>query len=700
MARKPAAQKGFLTRLLHNEAGNTLAITAAATLPLIGMIGGGVDISRLYLVKTRLQQACDAGALAGRKAQGGGNWTTASESAADQIFATNYATDAYGSSGLTHDFTESAGKVTGTASVTVPLMVMKLFGFEQKQIAVSCDAEMRLPNTDIMFVLDVTGSMRNPPTSGGYATKLSGLKTAVQCFYEVLMKLDTPADCGTTPSGGISNDIQVRFGFVPYNVNVNVGRLLPNSFMADRWSYQSREAHFTPQQVITGYNDDGTPSLYSTNTNNYNYGNASTVQSYSGVTSSQCDSYVPADTNNPNGGESAAYGQTSWTSGSNQIVQWYTDQNYSGYDYYSSWSRSGNRWSTTGNCTVYRRSISYTLTRTYRKTNSAIYETQDVFDYWIYKKVENMDVSGLKAGGSDWNNSVMLPIGTGGTETSVAWPGCIEERKTVRTTDFDPIPTDAFDLDIDMVPTSDPDTQWGPMLPTAVYKRSIRNNSGSNTYASVNYSGDYDNYDGSSSSRTAYCPTASRKLARYTTSTEKDDFVNYVNSLEAVGSTYHDIGLLWGARLMSPTGIFASENAFTSRGGEIERHLIFMTDGEACAANTNYSAYGVHWWDRRQTDASTAPTYDSQTCSNDNVRGTVTRQIELRTEAICSAIKNKNITLWVVNYGGSVASGSPTAVRLENCASPNRYYEATSVTDLLTTFQTIAAQISQLRLTN
>jgi len=579
--------------------------------------------------------------------------------------------------------------VTGTASVTVPMMVMNLFGFDQKQIAVSCEAEMRLPNTDIMFVLDVTGSMNCAPENTSCSnngnvpavgSKIGGLQTAVQCFYEILMKTDTPADCGSAPSGGISNEIQVRFGFVPYSVNVNVGKLLPNSFMADRWNYQSREAHFTPQQVITGYNDDGTPSLYSTNTNNTNYGSASTVQSYSGVTSSQCDSYVPADTNNPNGGEGAAYGQTSWTSGSNQIVQWYTDQNYSGYDYYSSWSRSGNKWSTTGNCTVYRRSISSTLTRTYRQTNSAIYETRDVFDYWIYQQVENMDVSGLKAGGSSWNNSVMLPIGSEGTDTSVTWDGCIEERKTVRATDFDPIPSDAFDLDIDMVPTSDTDTQWGPILPNAVWGRYT--GTSTKSYTPVTTTSNLNHNIG-----TTYCPTESRRLARYTTTSQRNDFVSYVEGLRAIGNTYHDVGLLWGARLMSPTGIFADDNDFTPQGGEIERHLIFMTDGDTQTSNTNYTAYGVPWWDRRTTSDSSAP---SSTTLDANVNA--------RFEGLCTAIKNKNITLWVVNYGNGTTT--TTGARLRDCASPNRYYEAASVTDLLTTFQEIAAQISQLRLTN
>ncbi len=138
---------------------------------------------------------------------------------------------------------------------------------------------------------------------------------------------------------------------------------------------------------------------------------------------------------------------------------------------------------------------------------------------------------------------------------------------------------------------------------------------------------------------------------------------------------------------MSPTGIFADDNDFTPEGGEIQRHLIFMTDGDTQTSNTNYTAYGVPWWDRRTTSIASAPT-NSDLDNNVNVRF----------EALCTAIKNMNITLWVVNYGGGVSTAA--GARLNDCASPNRYYEATSVTDLMTTFQQIAAQISQLRLTS
>lgn len=55
-----------------------LVLVAAGFLPLLGFIGGGIDMARIYLVKTRLQHACDAGALADRKQIGGGAWMASS----------------------------------------------------------------------------------------------------------------------------------------------------------------------------------------------------------------------------------------------------------------------------------------------------------------------------------------------------------------------------------------------------------------------------------------------------------------------------------------------------------------------------------------------------------------------------------------------------------------------------------------------
>jgi hypothetical protein len=218
------------------------------------------------------------------------------------------------------------------------------------------------------------------------------------------------------------------------------------------------------------------------------------------------------------------------------------------------------------------------------------------------------------------------------------------------------------------------------MLPSAIWQRYTVNTSGNitNTRTTQNV------WVAAGSSVTMetvnnYCPTAARKFQTWTAS----DFRTYVNSLTTNGYTYHDIGLLWGARIMSPTGIFAALNA--PKNMTIERHMVFMTDGETNVVNDDYSAYGVHWYDRRQTPAGTAPTNSQLVALTD-----------ARTAALCTAIKNRNINLWVVSYGDV---NSATNDRLKACATSGKFFQATSVASLVSNFKEIASKISALRLT-
>jgi Flp pilus assembly protein TadG len=631
--------RASLTRLARDTRANTLALMAMALIPLAGMVGGGVDISRMYIVKTRLQHACDAGALAGRKAMGGGTWAQDSNmprAAAERFFDANYNRQAYGVTSVTATFTENAGKVSGTASAELPMTLMKIFGRRSETLSVTCDAEMRLPNTDVMFVLDTTGSMAET-MPGDSKTKMESLKIAVKCFYEIVARLNTDADCKSVPSGGTGDQVQIRFGFVPYATNANVGRLLKPEWFADSWEYQTREAVWTNSGFT--WVQRGQPQVISTETltvTGVPQNSCSTQSAAAGGYNSSTDTY--SNNNNVKTTDAKVVTSTSWTSASN------------------------------GTCTGIR-----TLTRT-------IYDkvAGQAFKEWHYNQLPV--TVGLLKNGNSWNASFQWPIADNGTNKTIRWDGCIEERKTERTVNYDPIPTGAKDLDIDSTPVAGDDTtRWGMVLPDLIYTRNGNNGwtrNSSNTTA---------NY-GNGSIYT--CPLAATKLEKWP---DADDFDDYVDKLGTSGNTYHDIGLIWGARLMSPSGIFKSENEYTPKGGEIERHLIFMTDGDACTAAANYTAYGVAWFDRRQTSLSSVPT---EGCTfNDK---TLTQQVNLRTEALCKEIQTKNITLWVIALGNLATE---TQTRLNACATPGKYFKPKKAEDLIDSFKQIANQISQLRLT-
>ena len=633
----------FMGRLARDARGNTLAMMAAALIPLAGMVGGGIDMSRMYITKTRLQHACDAGALAGRKSMGAGSWGTDDNAAAQTFFDANYASGLYGSSTLTRSFTQANGTVSGTASAVLPMTLTRVIGQTTQTLTVSCSSTMQLPNTDVMFVLDTTGSMNcvasdtsctnnnNVPASG---SKIVGLKNAVKCFYEAVAQVKTNGTCSTAITG-LSNSVQVRFGFVPYASNVNVGYLLPPAYFASSWKYQSREPQWT---TSTGWQQ----TSQTTTTSNV---------AYTGVSSTNCTDAAASSLNS----------STDTVSSDGN-----TKTNVSDTYKRTGWSSANG-----GTCSGTKTEVTTTYTKTTTKT----------FNQWHYGQITT-DISGLK-NGSSWNSSFNAPIGSSGASKAIAWDGCIEEAQTVRATSYTPIPSGANDLNIDLVPTqSDSTTLWAPALEPLIYMRNITNSYSQATTADSYSTGDYYSTPGYT------CPTAAQKMQVWSSVASFDD---YVDSLTAQGNTYHDIGILWGARLMSPNGIFASENALAANGGTINRNMIFMTDGDSTSNPCDYNAYGVPWWDQRETtDVGSA-----SACGTN--RQALIDQINLRYAALCTAVKNKGINLYVISYGNG--SSTTTETRLAACASTGSYYKATDSTALQSAFSAIAAKITMLRLT-
>jgi Flp pilus assembly protein TadG len=718
---RDAQRTSLFKRLRDNKAGNTIAMTAAAIFPLAGMVGGAVDMSRMYAVKSRLQSACDAGGLAGRRTMGGGAWTSNSNAAgtmATRTFDLNFTPGSFGSENVTRAYVETSGIVSGSASADVPMTLMRIFNKPTTTISVTCESQMRIPNTDVMFVLDTTGSMASAiPGDPSGTSKINGLKAAVKCFYQDLAKRNLGELCGNptgwvAPDTGVGNAVQLRFGFVPYTTDVNVGKLLPTNMVADQWTYQSRAVKTSQEQRPSAVGAESAPIFGvpsgSPFWSNKTWSNSVPSTVYTGR-GANCNSLgVPARTDVQQGTSSGAQFQSRETviyPDALQTTNYSTDKIFKSREYrYSYTSNNG------GTCTLQQTNQSNSWTQTTLSTTTRpIVWTLETVGTYEYKPVQQ-NISGLK-NGATWNNTVSMPLASlqgavtdanndtfrrpaGNANVDVAWDGCIEERKTFRNTDGDPTndwlgygypltdPADqvasAHDVNIDMSPVNgQADTYWGPALDEAVWGRY---DSGGNWTTSMVATDEDLNRNFSYS-----CPREGRLLQVWNTPT---NFENYVDSLYSGGNTYHDIGLIWGWRLLSPNGIFAAQNATTPSGGSIQRHLIFMTDGDTVTSGGNYTAYGINWWDRRQTDPNTGPS-----------NGLLDNVVNARMEALCREIKNSSITVWVVSYGNGV-SGSAIN-RLRNCATDNtKFFNATDTASLRTAFSSIAQQISDLRLTN
>jgi Flp pilus assembly protein TadG len=509
-ARNPRAT---FSRLRTDKRGNAMAIMAMAMIPITAMIGSGVDMSRAYLTQSRLQQACDAGALAIRRSMTGNALTNADIAEGRKFFDFNFPASTY----ETTDLTFNVSKVDGSNAITIgstakmPNKVMTLFGFNEQNITVNCNASQDFVNTDVTFVLDVTGSMADTTSDG--VVKMTGLRNAVMSFYDELK----PAQDALEAKG-----LRLRYSFVPYSSTVNVGKLL---MAANCQSLRD------PGQQSAGCPLASQPSKY----------------------------------------------------------------------------------------------------RTLKNSSATYYVNTPHTNAWL---------------------------------TSSAYSGCIEERKTVNvgTTGSLDIPSGAWDLDVDMMPSNGtPDSQWTPWDPAP-----------GNTYSGGVYSSTYTPYGPPTSGYTA-CPAEARRLQRW----ERSDLQNYVNTLVPTGGTYHDVGMIWGARMISSGGVFA-DSPVSFGGLPVKRYIIFMTDGQLAPNASIYGLYGTEAYDKRVASGTT------------NLAQTHQRRFDM----MCNRVKQMNVSIWMIVFDDALSTN------MKNCASSeDQASVSANQTDLINKFKQIAKSIGALRIT-
>lgn len=628
---------------------------------MAALVGGAVDMSRAYNVNNRLQAACDAGVLAGRRAVQTDGFNGDAEAQANSYFLANFNEDEQDARGTTFVAAseDDGNSVNGTASTTVDNRIMRIFGLTEMELTSNCSASMGIGNSDIMFVLDNTGSMDWTPsgnnTSDDTKTRMYALQQAMKSFYD------------TVAAANAGSNARIRYGFVPYSSSVNVGALLldeDSSYVVDSMTISTRRP-VTWGPVVETWTDTGRPTRE----------RSGDAEPYSGTrynSLAACNNAKPADesayvtySTTDIRGTNETFDPSRGTQG--QKVSATGEQQYQRKADYECVYKEGRRGDPNG----------YFVYRSYdtREVTSYTYEARDPifvttnnsnFDNWLYGAFP-VDVSTYKTGNAQ--ALVSSSSGRARWNTASTWDGCIQERKTTPAGSFSFVslesgitPNDAFDLDIDAAPTSDDDTKWAPLWPSATFRRNTVETS----------------LEGSSSSMVSNtgCPYRAQLLATMS----EGDFDAYVDELQAVGSTYHDIGLLWGARLSSPTGIFASNvNEEPSNSGTVSRHVIFMTDGELAPTPTVNSAYGIEAIDRRVT------TNGRESSQLTNHRS--------RYLAICQAIKARGIRLWVIAFGSGVTLSSD----LRTCASTDSAFKSDDADDLNETFQEIAKQVGELR---
>lgn len=535
--------KRFLRNLWADTKGNTLAIFAAALVPLLVVVGSSLDLSFAYMAKAKLQNACDAAALAGRQSMDGTSWKAANEAEARKFFDFNFPDGTMGAQNRVFNIAKDpndTAQIVGSATATIPTSLMFIFGYDNIPIQANCDAKRDLGHNDVMLVLDTTGSMASAPSIGG-DTKIVRLRKGASGLFRAL---------DDTANGSIT-----RFGIVSYSHTVNVARQLKN------------------RDIL----------------------------------------------------KSQLYSDVSW----DQRVCYYKYSNYYGwyedycvtnnYDKKSDAASSGVRYQSSTRATV-------TDAATLKYEGDVAVHIDDT--QWAKtSNTSNQNIQAFRQSGK----------------------GCIEERSSIgETASPFTLKQSVSQADIDNVASSDSDTslQWGRYDPQSQQGES---------------------QDG--------CPSESKKLATYLDEAAFNKAVGEATA-NVTGGTYHDIGMLWGARFLSPTGMFSSDNPTSHGIVPVNRHIVFMTDGKLDTGSSLYSAFGV---DR----------------DHNRIKGSGSTNDKhiARFLSVCDAVKSSKTTIWVI------ALDVTDTDQIDDCATSPGHFYTSDGSNLETIFETIGRGIGNLRLT-
>lgn len=652
--------------LTLDQSGSVLPIAAAGLVVLTAIVGGGVDMSRAYKTQNRLQAACDAGVLAGRKAVRTDGFDELAEQDAESFFENNFDSGEQGAENVTFEPTspDEGNTVNATASADVSTVVMSVFGYEQIPVSVSCSASMGVGNSDVTMVLDTTGSMGDRLEWGG-PTKMAMLQDAMKAFYDTVQ--------GSVAGG----NARVRYAFVPYSQSVNVGRLvydLDPSYLVDRWTIQSREGVYTKKevQVFDHWADPVTTTGSGESSERLQSEGPYNSEEYS--RRRDCTDSLPSDTAWTNAGSTSSESDVSVNNRGQQVTTTTVTQGQVRTEYTCNKETTGSgknkKTVYVPYATVYSRSrYSYQY-----ETQDPVYTTTEIseFSHFVFKPV-SYDVSTYKS-----FSPVTTKTGDGGVDVVSTWRGCIEERATTPAASFNfnrmvgITPVSALDLNIDTAPDSDDDTKWAPMWPEVAYYRT-------SFVATGPGRGRYDLANNGESLTGGQAPSSCPQRAQLLSPMTEEAFDAYADSLYPAGNTYHDLGILWGARISSPEGLFADTvNDEPANGGNVSRHIIFMTDGQMMPSNGIQSAYGIEFHDRRVT------------ANGVNLHS---RRHTSRFLALCEAVKAKGIRLWVIAFSTGLSDD------LEECSSDNSAFTAEDADELNEAFQEIAKEVGELRIT-
>ncbi len=190
-----------MRRLVEDRGGAVAVMVALSLVPLLGLVGLGVDAGRAYLVEAKLSQALDAAGLAGGRVM----FEPSRDDQIRQYFAANFP-DGYMGARVTPLVISSGANdetLTVSASAQLDTGLMQLLGRRTMTVGTETQVHRAARGMELALVMDNTGSMQ----SNG---KIDAMKAGATELIDILF-------------GERSSIPNVWVSLVPYVASVNPG---------------------------------------------------------------------------------------------------------------------------------------------------------------------------------------------------------------------------------------------------------------------------------------------------------------------------------------------------------------------------------------------------------------------------------------------------------------------------------------------
>lgn len=164
----------------------------------------------------------------------------------------------------------------------------------------------------------------------------------------------------------------------------------------------------------------------------------------------------------------------------------------------------------------------------------------------------------------------------------------------------------------------------------------------------------------------------------------KATLLSYVNGMQATGYTHIAIGAAWGWRVLSPTQPFNQGSAYGDE--DWEKVMVLMTDGVNTipSRNTNYGSDYTAYGYLSEARLGTQSGPQAEAAQN------------TRTALVCQRMKDLNIRIYTILL---MENNNTVRNLMRSCAtSPEMFFDTPSASQLEGTFQAIANELSNLRL--